>query len=52
MCEFDVKSVRLSYDLKVRTPMGDQTNTVYKNCEIRIEERKLLGDLISLAIKR
>ena len=54
MCGIDVKLVKLPYDLEVRTPMGDQrliTSMVYKNCEIWIGERKLLGDLINLTIK-
>ena len=48
-----MKLVRLSYGLEVSTPTGDQcltTNMIYKNCEIG--ERKLLGDLINLAVKR
>ena len=37
MCGIDVKPARLSYDLKVSTPTGDQrliTSMVYKNCKI------------------
>ena len=37
MCGIDVKPARLSYDLKVRTPTGNQrliTNMVYKDCKI------------------
>ena len=40
----DVKLEQLSYDLEVGTLIGDQritTNTIYKNCEICIGERKL-----------
>ena len=54
MCEIDIKLAKLPYNLKVRTLTSDQcliTSTVYKNCEILIGKRKLLGDLISLAIK-
>nr|XP_027077046.1 uncharacterized protein LOC113700806 [Coffea arabica] len=54
MSGIDVKPIKLPYDLEVRTPTGDQnliTNLVYKNCEIWVGERKLLADLMSLAIK-
>ncbi|XP_027158242.1 uncharacterized protein LOC113759863 [Coffea eugenioides] len=54
MLGIDVKAKRLPYDLEVRTPTGNQTllaNEVYKNCDIWIGERKLVVDLISLAIK-
>ena len=54
MCEINVKVERLPYNLEVRTPIGDQyllVNEVYRNCEIWISERKLVIDLISLAIK-
>ncbi|XP_027181928.1 uncharacterized protein LOC113780316 [Coffea eugenioides] len=54
ICGIDVKPARLPYDLEVSTPTGDQrliTSMVYKNCEIWVVERKLLRDLISLAIK-
>ena len=40
MCEIDMKLARLSYDLEVSTPTGDQrliTNMVYKNYEIGLE---------------
>ena len=49
-----MKPTRLPYDLDVRMLIGDQrliTSMIYKNCEIWIGERKLLEDLISLAIK-
>ncbi|XP_027088625.2 uncharacterized protein [Coffea arabica] len=55
MCGIDIKSVRLPYDLEVSTPTGDQrliTSMMYANCEIWVGERKLLENLISLAIKR
>ncbi|XP_071905705.1 uncharacterized protein [Coffea arabica] len=54
MCGIDVSSVKLPYDLEVKTPTGDQsliTNMIYRNCEIRVGERKLVGDLISLDLK-
>ena len=50
----DVKSIKLPYDLEIRMPTGDQSliaNLVYRNCEIWVGERKLLADLMSLAIK-
>ena len=50
----DVKAERLPYDLEVRTPTGNQSllaNEVYRNCDIWVGERKLVIDLISLAIK-
>ena len=37
MCGIDVRHPRLSYDLEVSTPTGDQrliTSMIYKNCEI------------------
>ncbi|XP_071928113.1 uncharacterized protein [Coffea arabica] len=54
MCGIAVNPVKLPYDLEVKTPTGDQslfTNMVYKNCEIWVGERKLVGDLISLNLK-
>ncbi|XP_071902640.1 uncharacterized protein [Coffea arabica] len=54
MCGIAVIPVKLPYDLEVKTPVGDQsliTNMVYKNCEIWVGERKLVGDLISLNLK-
>ncbi|XP_027158299.1 uncharacterized protein LOC113759919 [Coffea eugenioides] len=54
MCEIDIKPVSLPYDLEVSIPTGDQrmiTSMMYANCEIWVGERKLLGNLISLAIK-
>ncbi|XP_027066849.1 uncharacterized protein [Coffea arabica] len=54
MCGIAVNPVKFPYDLEVRTPTGDQnliTNMVYKNCEIWVEKRKLVGDLISLDLK-
>ncbi|XP_071925875.1 uncharacterized protein [Coffea arabica] len=50
----DLKVERLPYDLEVRTPTGNQillANEVYRNCDIWVDERKLVVDLISLAIK-
>ncbi|XP_071917003.1 uncharacterized protein [Coffea arabica] len=50
----DVKPIKLPYDLKVRTPIGEQTliaKLVYKDCEIWVGERKLMTDLMSLALK-
>nr|XP_027122177.1 uncharacterized protein LOC113739132 [Coffea arabica] len=46
--------VILPYELEVSTPTGDQrliSSKMYTNCEISVGERKLLGNLISLAIK-
>ncbi|XP_071939140.1 uncharacterized protein [Coffea arabica] len=54
MCGIDIKSASLPYDLEVSTPTGDHrliTSMIYKDCEIWVGERKLLGDLISLSIK-
>ncbi|XP_027066637.2 uncharacterized protein [Coffea arabica] len=54
MCGNDIQPVSLPYDLEVSTPMGDKcliTSMMYVNCEIWVGERKLLGNLISLAIK-
>ncbi|XP_071918797.1 uncharacterized protein [Coffea arabica] len=54
MCGIAVNPVKLPYDLEVKTPTGDQsliTNIAYKNCEIWVGERKLVGDLISLDLK-
>nr|XP_027101649.1 uncharacterized protein LOC113722569 [Coffea arabica] len=54
MLGIDVKVERLPYDLEVRTPTGNQTllaNEVYKNCDLWIGERKLVVNLIRLAIK-
>lgn len=54
MCGIDIKPASLPYDLEVRTPTGDHrliTSMVYKDCEVWVGERKLLGDLISLSIK-
>nr|XP_027109190.1 uncharacterized protein LOC113729062 [Coffea arabica] len=50
----DLKPIKLSYDLEVITPTRDQSlivNLVYRDCEIWVGERKLLADLIGLAIK-
>ncbi|XP_071922618.1 uncharacterized protein [Coffea arabica] len=54
MCGIDIKPARLPYDLEVSTPTGDHrliTSMVYKDCEVWLGERKLMGDLISLSIK-
>nr|XP_027088659.1 uncharacterized protein LOC113710006 [Coffea arabica] len=50
----DVKCDFLPFDLEFKTPTGNQcliANKVYRNCEIWVGERKLLADLMSLAIK-
>ena len=50
----DVKCDFLPFDLEVKTPTENQcliANKVYRNCEIWSGERKLLADLMSLAIK-
>ena len=49
-----ITPVNLPYELEVSTPMGDQclvTSKMYVNCKIWVGERKLLGNLISLAMK-
>ncbi|XP_027169547.1 uncharacterized protein LOC113769281 [Coffea eugenioides] len=54
MLGIDVNAERLPYDLEVRTPTGNQSllaKEVYRNCDIWVGERKLVVDLISLAIK-
>ncbi|XP_027174486.1 uncharacterized protein LOC113774121 [Coffea eugenioides] len=54
MSGIDVKPIKLPYDLEVRTPIGDQNliaNLVYRDYEIWVGERKLLADLMGLAIK-
>nr|XP_027124217.1 uncharacterized protein LOC113740903 [Coffea arabica] len=54
MCGIGSCPVKLSYDLEVKTPTGDQsliTNMVYRNCEIWVGEWMLVGDLISLDLK-
>ncbi|XP_027109390.1 uncharacterized protein [Coffea arabica] len=54
MCGIDINSIKLPYDLEVRTPTGNQnliTNMIYQNCEVWIGERKLVVDLISLDLK-
>ncbi|XP_071923152.1 uncharacterized protein [Coffea arabica] len=51
----DVKCDFLPFDLEVKTPTENQcliANKVYRNCEIWVGERRLLADLMSLAIKR
>ncbi|XP_071933052.1 uncharacterized protein [Coffea arabica] len=51
----NLKPIKLSYDLEVKMPTGDKSliaNLVYRDCEICVGERKLLPDLIGLAIKR
>ncbi|XP_027158105.1 uncharacterized protein LOC113759735 [Coffea eugenioides] len=51
---YGVKVERLPYDLEVKTPTGNQfllANEMYRNCDICVGERKLVVDLISLAIK-
>ncbi|XP_071933786.1 uncharacterized protein [Coffea arabica] len=54
MSGIDVQPVKLSFDLEVRTPMGNKsiiTSLAYKNCEFWVGERKMLVDLVSLDIK-
>ncbi|XP_027178078.1 uncharacterized protein LOC113777243 [Coffea eugenioides] len=54
MCGIDINPVTLPYELEVSTPTGDHcliSSKMYTNCEIWVGERKLLGNLISLAIK-
>ncbi|XP_071912388.1 uncharacterized protein [Coffea arabica] len=54
MCGIDVKTVRLPYDLEVRTPTSNKsilTSLVYQECEFWIGERKMLVDLVSLDLK-
>mgnify|MGYP004716732123 CR=1 FL=1 len=54
MCGIDIKLASLPYDQEISTPTGEHrllTSMVYKNCEVWVGERKLLGDLISLSIK-
>ncbi|XP_027166680.1 uncharacterized protein LOC113766715 [Coffea eugenioides] len=54
MSGIDLKLIKLPYDLEIKTPTGDQSliaNLVYRDCEVCVGERKLLADLISLAIK-
>ena len=49
-----MKPIKLSYDLEVRTPTRDQSliaHLVYRDYEIWVGERKLLADLMRLAIK-
>ena len=54
MCGVDVKPTKLSYDLEVKTPIGEHclmTSTVYKNCEFWVGERRLIIDLVALFIQ-
>ncbi|XP_027158240.1 uncharacterized protein LOC113759862 [Coffea eugenioides] len=54
MCGIDINPVTLPYELEVSTPTGNQcliSSEMYTNYEIWVGERKLLGNLISLAIK-
>ncbi|XP_071924792.1 uncharacterized protein [Coffea arabica] len=54
MCGIDINPVILPYELEVSTPTGDQcliSSKMYSDCEIWVGERKLVGNLISLAIK-
>ncbi|XP_071918744.1 uncharacterized protein [Coffea arabica] len=54
MSEVDLNPIKLPYDLEVKTPIGDQSliaNLMYRDCEIWVGVRKLLADLIGLAIK-
>ncbi|XP_071925279.1 uncharacterized protein [Coffea arabica] len=50
----DVKPEKLPYDLEIKIPITNKSliaNVVYKGCEVRIGERKLLVDPIELALK-
>ncbi|XP_027071920.1 uncharacterized protein [Coffea arabica] len=50
----DVRPIKLSYDLKVKKPPGNQSliaNLMYRNCEVWVGDQKLLADLIGLSIK-
>ena len=54
MAHIDVKIEQLSYDLEIKISITNKSlmaNMVYKGCEIWIGERKLLVDLIELALK-
>ncbi|XP_071905714.1 uncharacterized protein [Coffea arabica] len=54
MSGVDVRLIKLPYNLEVKAPTGNQsliTNLVYRDCEIWAGERKLLADLMNLAIK-
>ncbi|XP_027177957.1 uncharacterized protein LOC113777109 [Coffea eugenioides] len=54
MIGIELKSVKLPYDLEVKSPIGDQSliaNLIYRDCEVCVGERKLLADLINLANK-
>ncbi|XP_027157373.1 uncharacterized protein LOC113758897, partial [Coffea eugenioides] len=54
MCGIDIKPASLPYDLEVSTHTGDHrfvTSLVYRDYEVWVGERRLLGDLISLSIK-
>ncbi|XP_027169505.1 uncharacterized protein LOC113769237 [Coffea eugenioides] len=54
MCGIDINPVTLPFELEISTPTGDQcliSSKMYTNCEIWVGEKKLLGNLISLAIK-
>ena len=44
MCVIDMRLTKLSYDLEVRTPMGE-------HCEFWVGERRLTVDLITLPIR-
>ncbi|XP_071916246.1 uncharacterized protein [Coffea arabica] len=49
-----VKPEKLPYDLEIKTPITNKSliaNVVYKRCEVWIGKRKLLVDLIKLALK-
>ena len=50
----DVKCDFLLFDLKIKTLTGNQcliANKIYRNFEIWVDERKLLANLMILAIK-
>nr|XP_027090339.1 uncharacterized protein LOC113711372 [Coffea arabica] len=54
MAHIDVKAEKLPYDLEIKTPVTNKSllaNMAYKECEVWIGERKLLVDLIKLALQ-
>ena len=54
MCDIDIKLIKLSYDLEVKTATSEHTlitNMVYRGCEFWVGERKLGVDLIALPIR-
>ncbi|XP_027155044.1 uncharacterized protein LOC113755186, partial [Coffea eugenioides] len=54
MAYIDVNAEKLPYDLEIKTPVTNKSllaNMVYKGCEVWIGKRKLLVDLIILALQ-